>query len=137
MSTLSQNIRLAHVALIVPRVDAAAQAVGRLLGRAPADRDVLADEGVRIAFVDVGGARIELMEPLDAGGALGRFLAARGAGIHHLAFVVPDITAALARARAAGLRLVDEDPRPGAGGTRVAFLHPSGTHGVLVELVEE
>jgi methylmalonyl-CoA/ethylmalonyl-CoA epimerase len=77
------------------------------------------------------------MEPLDPGGALGRFLAARGEGIHHLAFAVPDITAALTRARAAGLRVVDEDPRPGAGGTRVAFLHPSGTHGVLIELVEE
>lgn len=137
MSTVSRNMRLAHVALIVPRLDAMAQAFGRLLGRAPAGRDVLADEGVRIAFVDVGGARIELMEPLDAGGTLGRFLAARGAGIHHLAFAVPDITAALARARAAGLRLVDEDPKPGAGGTRVAFLHPSGTHGVLVEFVEE
>lgn len=137
MSTGSRDVRLEHVALIVRRLDAAAQAFRRLLGRVPAGRDVLADEGVRVAFVDIGGARIELMEPLDSGGALGRFLAARGEGIHHLAFVVPDITAALARARAAGLRVVDADPRPGAGGTRVAFLHPSTTHGVLVELVEE
>jgi methylmalonyl-CoA epimerase len=137
VNPVSPDTRLAHVALIVRRLEAAAQAFGRLLGRAPAGRDVLADEGVRIAFVGIGGARIELMEPLDPGGALDRFLAARGEGIHHLAFAVPDITAALTRARAAGLRLVDEDPRPGAGGTRVAFLHPSGTHGVLVEFVEE
>lgn len=137
MSAAQQSSRLAHVALIVRNVEASARVFGGLLGLVPTGREALAREGVRIAFVRVGGARIELMEPLDPGGALARFLAARGEGIHHLAFVVPDVKAALARARAAGLRPIDEVARPGARGARVAFLHPSSTHGVLVELMEE
>lgn len=137
MSAAPQHLRLAHVALIVRNLEASARVFGGLLGLVPTWREALAHEGVRIAFVPVGGARIELMEPLDPRGALGRFLAARGEGVHHLAFVVPGVKAALAQARAAGLRLIDEEARPGARGARVAFLHPSTTHGVLVELVEE
>ncbi len=137
MSAVQANVRLAHVALIVRNVDESARVFGDLLGLVPACREALAQEGIRIAFVTVGGVRLELMEPLDPGGAVNRFLAERGEGVHHLAFLVPDVQAALAQARAAGLRLIDEDARPGARGTRVAFLHPSSTHGVLVELVAE
>jgi methylmalonyl-CoA/ethylmalonyl-CoA epimerase len=136
VSAVRANIRLAHVALIVRNVDESARVFGGLLGLVPTTREALAQEGVRIAFVPVGGAQIELMEPLDPGGALARFLAVRGEGVHHLAFRVPDVEGALAQARTAGLRLIDEGARPGARGTRVAFLHPSSTHGVLVELVE-
>jgi methylmalonyl-CoA/ethylmalonyl-CoA epimerase len=137
VSTGSETIRLAHVALIVRNLEASARAFGALLGLAPTGREVLPQEGIRLAFVRIGDARLELMEPRDPRGALGRFLAARGEGIHHLAFTVPDVAAAIAQARAAGLQLIDEAPRHGAGGARIAFLHPSGTHGVLVELVEE
>lgn len=137
MSAVPGNIRLAHVAVIVRNLEASARTFGRLLGLAPTGREVLPQEGVRLAFVRVGDARIELMEPRDLGSALGKFLAARGEGVHHLAFVVPDLKAALAHARAAGLRPIDDSPRPGACGARIAFLHPSGAHGVLIELVEE
>lgn len=89
-----------------------------------------------MAFIPVGEADLELLEPLDPGAALARFLAARGEGIHHLAFEVPDLDAALVRIRKAGLEVVGEAPRPGAHGTRIAFLHPKDTHGVLMELVE-
>lgn len=89
-----------------------------------------------MAFIPVGSADIELLEPLDPGGALARFLADRGEGIHHIAFEVSDLGAALVRIKTAGLGVVGEAPRPGAHGSRIAFLHPRYTHGVLVELVE-
>lgn len=131
------KVRLAHIALIVRDLEASTHAFGDLLGLIPTGREVLAGEGVRIAFIRAGDSEVELIEPLDPGSALGRFMASRGEGIHHLALLVPDVEAAMARARAAGLRLIDKVPRPGARGAWIAFLHPSSTHGVLVELVEE
>lgn len=128
-------VRLAHLGVIVHRIDAAVSLYLRL-GLAEAGRVAFPQEHIRIAFIPVGGARIELMEPLEAAGPLGRFLASRGEGIHHLAFEVPDLEAAMARVREAGGRLIDETPRQGSEGTRVAFVHPTSTHGVLTELVE-
>ena len=89
-----------------------------------------------MAFIPVNGARIEFIEPMTPDGPLSRFLASRGEGIHHLAFEVPDIRRAMARVKDAGMRLIDEAPRRGAHGTRVAFIHPDSAHGVLLELVE-
>lgn len=129
------SARLSHIGVLVHRVDAAA-ALYQLLGLSEAAREMFPQENIRMAFVPVEDIRIELMEPLAGGGPLARFLATRGEGIHHLAFEVPDIQQALARARSAGMRLIDETPRIGAHHTRVAFIHPSATHGVLVELVE-
>jgi methylmalonyl-CoA/ethylmalonyl-CoA epimerase len=129
------SVRLAHLGVIVHRIDAALSLYARL-GLAEAGRMVFPQERIRIAFIPVEGARIELMEPLEAAGPLGRFLAGRGEGIHHLAFEVPDLEAAMARVRDAGGRLIDETPRQGSEGTRVAFVHPASTHGVLTELVE-
>jgi methylmalonyl-CoA/ethylmalonyl-CoA epimerase len=129
------EILLAHLGVIVRRIDAAVS-LYRKLGLPESGRETFARENIRMASVDVPEARIELMEPMTPSGPLDRFLASRGEGIHHLAFGVPDIVRALARTRAEGLRLIDASPREGAHGTKVAFIHPSSTHGVLIELVQ-
>jgi methylmalonyl-CoA epimerase len=135
MSSLDPGVRLAHLGVIVHRVDAAAAFYGRL-GLPEQARETFPEENVRMVFVKAAGVQIELLEPLRPAGPLSRFLTGRGEGIHHLALEVPDIDRALARARAAGIRLIDGTPRRGAHGTRVAFLHPDALHGVLIELVE-
>lgn len=124
-----------HLGALVRRLDAAA-ALYRRLGLPETVRHAFDQENIRIARVPVDEVTIELMEPIVATGPLGRFLVSRGEGIHHLAFEVVDIDRALERARAAGVRLIDESPRRGDHGTRVAFIHPSSAHGVLIELVE-
>jgi methylmalonyl-CoA epimerase len=130
------SVRLAHLGVVVHQLDAAERVYGRI-GLSAGRRTTLDSEGVRVAFIKVNDAEIELLQPLTSGGPLGRFLSARGEGIHHVALEVTDIEGALARARAAGMHLIDEAPRPGAHGTRVAFLHPRSAHGVLVELIEQ
>lgn len=129
------SIRLAHIGVIVERIDVAYLLYARL-GLSETARMAHPQENIRIAFIPVEGVRIELMEPLEPAGPLHRFLAGRGEGIHHLAFEVANLEAALARVREAGARLIDETPRRGSEGTRVAFIHPTATHGVLIELVE-
>jgi methylmalonyl-CoA/ethylmalonyl-CoA epimerase len=96
----------------------------------------IAEQGVRVAMLRVGDTHIELLEALSSDSPVGKFLAKRGPGIHHLALEVEDIRAALAELKEKGARLIDETPRVGAGGCLVAFLHPSTTNGVLVELVQ-
>jgi methylmalonyl-CoA epimerase (EC 5.1.99.1) len=93
-------------------------------------------DGMNIVFLEVGEGYIELLEPLDDEGAIAEYLDANGPGIHHLALATDDIEAALTRAREQDVRLVDEEPRPGAWGHEVAFLHPASTGGVLVEFVQ-
>lgn len=128
--------RLRHLALVVRDLDAAEPFYASRLGLPPGGRAELSSEDVRVSFVPVGPSQIELLEPLDSEGTIGRWLATRGEGIHHLALEVPDLEAAMARARDAGLRLIDATPRPGAHGTRIAFVHPDSIYGVLVELVQ-
>lgn len=93
--------------------------------------------GVRVAFLKAGAVHLELVEPLDPGGAVARFLQKRGEGLHHVAFSTPDIVPELARLEAGGFELVDHVPRPGARGRLIAFLRPQTAHGVLIELVQE
>ena len=129
-----RGTRIAHIGL----------AVEALAGILPFYRDVLgmpevplADaDGARIAAVAAGESLVELLEPAEAASPIGKFVAKRGPGIHHVCFAVDDLDAMLDRCRAAGLRLIDEVPRIGAEGKRIAFLHPSATAGVLVELSE-
>ena len=92
---------------------------------------------VRVAFLPVGESRLELLEPTSEESAVGKFLAKRGEGFHHVAFETDSIEEALKLAESKGLRLIDKQPRPGAHGTKVAFIHPKSTFGVLVELVQE
>jgi methylmalonyl-CoA epimerase len=127
---------IAHVAVIVRDLDAAEAFPAAALGLPPGGRTVVAGEGVAVAFVAVGRADVELIQPLGHGGPLLKFLESRGEGIHHVAIAVPDVRAAIARAEAAGLRFLGQAPRPGAHGAEVAFIHPSCLNGLLVEFVE-
>lgn len=130
-------MRLHHVGIAVRDLEAAARFYRETLGLQPGAPEHLEHDAVAVLFVPAGTVLLELLQPLDGRGPVARFIARRGEGLHHLAFAVPDVAAALARARAADLALVDGAPRPGAHGMRVAFLHPRDLHGVLVELVED
>lgn len=131
MQNLSTTLPLDHVAVAVPSIEEHRAHYESLSGEICSTPTTIASQGVRVAFV----GRIELLEPTGPDTTVARFLAKRGPGLHHIAYRTPDITAELARARARGLRLIDETPRPGAHGL-VAFLHPSSTGGVLIELVQ-
>ncbi|MFT4036869.1 MAG: methylmalonyl-CoA epimerase [Thermomicrobiales bacterium] len=132
----SANPALHHVAFVVSDLDAALAQYGPL-GFASSERFVLEEQGVEVVTLPAGASWIELIRPLDPEGAIGRFLAKRGGGFHHVAYAVPDIAAALAGLRESGVRLIDETPRRGAHGWRIAFIHPESGGGVLTELVQE
>ncbi len=108
-----------------------------MLGLDVAETEEVAGQKVRVAMLPIGESRIELLEATSADSPISRFLEKRGPGIHHIAVRVDDIRAALADLRAKGARLIDEEPRQGAGGCLVAFVHPSSTGGVLLELVQK
>ncbi|MES2177315.1 MAG: methylmalonyl-CoA epimerase [Gemmatimonadota bacterium] len=126
--------RIAHIGIAVP-------ALGEIL---PFYRDLLGlpevplddADGARIAGLQAGESLVELLEAASTDSPIGKFVAKRGAGIHHICFAVDDLDGTLARCKAAGVRLIDETPRIGAEGKRIAFLHPSATGGVLIELSE-
>lgn len=126
---------LAHVGIAVPSIEAAIPAWESLGFRVSA-REEIAAMGLRIAFLRAGGTLLELLEPTSPDTPVGRFLESRRGGLHHLAFRVPDLEAALREAEARGLTLIDRTPRDGSHGLRIAFLHPRSFHGVLVELCE-
>ena len=107
-----------------------------LLGMTAAEVEEVADQKVRVLVCRAGSQRIELVEPAADDSPVTRFLAKSGGGLHHLAYRVDDLEVALERLRSQGVRLIDEVPRPGAHGTRIAFVHPKSTGGVLTELVE-
>ena len=133
--------RIDHVAIAVADRDASTRSLGALFGLATDARERVASQATDVAFLmpegDAEGAgSLEICAPAGAGGNAGlvRFLAARGPGLHHVCFEVDDLPGALATLKAAGVRLIDEAPRPGARGHEVAFLHPAATGGVLFEL---
>jgi methylmalonyl-CoA/ethylmalonyl-CoA epimerase len=134
--------RIDHVALAVADRDAATRDLGTLFGLATGARETVAGQMTDVAFLHAADAAdgddtaIEICAPAGDG-ALSRFLAKRGPGLHHVCFEVEDLTGALATLKAAGVRLIDETPRPGARGHMVAFLHPAATGGVLFELCEQ
>lgn len=107
-----------------------------VLGLALVHRETVADQGVEAALLDVGDSHVELIAPLGPETGVARFLKQRGPGLHHVAYRVGDIEATLASLSAAGVRLIDEQPRIGIRGSRVAFVHPAATGGVLTEIVE-
>lgn len=132
MYSSSANRTLDHVAIAVHSIEESRTLYELLTGESCSPPETLDSQGVRVAFV----GSVELLEPLSADTTVGRFLERRGPGLHHIAFQVDDIGAELARLDEEGLRLVDREPRKGAKGHLVAFLHPSSTGGVLVELVQ-
>jgi methylmalonyl-CoA/ethylmalonyl-CoA epimerase len=127
---------LHHVAIAVPSLAEARAAYEGALGLAASAIEHVADQRVNVLVLRAGDQRIELVEPASPDSPISAFLARRGAGIHHLAWQVDDVAAAIAHLRRAGVRMIDEAPRPGAHGTRIAFVHPQSTGGVLMELVE-
>jgi len=126
--------RVAHVGIAVPSIAAAVPFYRDVLGLVPGAPETA--DGATIVNLHLGEVDVELLEPREPDSPVGKFLARRGPGIHHICYRVPDLDAALARCRAAGYRLIDERPRIGAGGRRIAFLHPHATAGILVELTE-
>jgi methylmalonyl-CoA/ethylmalonyl-CoA epimerase len=126
--------RIAHVGIAVPDIGAALAFYRDVLGLEP--RGPETSDGAEIVSLSFGESEVELLAPKDADGPIARFLARRGPGIHHVCYRVADLDAALAACRAAGYRLIDETPRVGAGGHRIAFVHPKATAGILLELTE-
>ncbi len=128
--------RIDHLGIAVRSIDQALGFYRDTLGLAVDHVETVAEQKVKAAMLPVGESRLELMEPTDPTGAVGKFLETRGEGLQHVAIGVDDIEAALARAREHGARLIDETPRVGAGGALVAFIHPKSSFGVLIELVQ-
>ena len=125
---------LEHVAIAVKDLDAAVHYYVHVLGFAPPELEVVAEQKVRTAIFGHGMGRIELICPTDASSGVAKFLEKRGEGLHHICVEVDDIVATLAELKAKGAALIDEVPKIGAGGAKVAFIHPKGAHGVLTEL---
>ncbi len=128
--------RIDHIGVAVEDIDAAMELYRDGLGMREQHRETVEGFGVEAVLLEVGDGHVELLRPLSAESAVGRFLERNGPGIHHVAYQTDDIDSALGEVRAAGLRLIDEEPRTGIRQSRVAFLHPKATGGVLTELVE-
>jgi methylmalonyl-CoA/ethylmalonyl-CoA epimerase len=131
---VSDDPRIAHVGIAVSNLQAALGFYRDVLGITPHSPETA--DGATIVALPFGESEVELLAPLTPDSPIGKFLAKRGPGIHHICYRVPDLDAALAACRAAGYRLVDEVPRLGAAGRRIAFVHPKATEGILLELTE-
>jgi methylmalonyl-CoA/ethylmalonyl-CoA epimerase len=128
--------RIDHVGVAVQDLDAALTLYERDFAIELAHRETIESQGVEVVLLDLGENHVELLAPLGEDTPVGRFLAKRGPGIHHVAYQTSDIVAELARLKAAGVAIIDEQPRRGVRNSRVAFLHPSATGGVLTEITE-
>jgi methylmalonyl-CoA/ethylmalonyl-CoA epimerase len=126
--------RIAHVGVAVPDLDVALAFYRDVLGLVPHPPETT--DGATIVSLPFGESEVELLAPLDPAGPIARFLERRGPGIHHICYRVPDLDRALDACKKAGYRLVDQSPRIGAGGRRIAFVHPKATAGILLELTE-
>jgi methylmalonyl-CoA/ethylmalonyl-CoA epimerase len=131
-----QTMKINHLGIATKGIDEALNFWSEALGLENIHTEVVEDQRVRVAMLPIGESRIELLEPTSDDSPISKFLEKRGGGIHHIAVEVEDINAALARLKAKGVRLIDENPRIGAEGCLVAFVHPSSANGVLLELVQ-
>ena len=128
--------RIDHIGVAVEDLDAALALYDGDLSLALVHRETVEAQGVEAVLLDIGENHVELLQPLSPDTPVGKFLASRGPGLHHVAYQTSDIDAELERLKAAGLRLIDETPRTGIRNSRVAFLHPKSTGGVLTEIVQ-
>jgi methylmalonyl-CoA/ethylmalonyl-CoA epimerase len=129
-------MKVDHIGIATNKLDEALSVWRDALGLSVDSTDEVAEQGVRVAMLPIGETHIELLEPLSEDSPVGKFLQKRGPGIHHIAIKVTNIREELSELKAKGARLIDETPRVGANGCLVAFIHPSATNGVLLELVE-
>ena len=128
--------RIDHIGVAVADLEAAIELHTSVYGLELVHRETVASQGVEAVLLDVGENHVELLAPLDDDTPVGKFLAKRGPGLHHVAYQVTDIEAVLAQLTAQGVRLIDEQPRTGIRDSRVAFLHPAASGGVLTEIVQ-
>ena len=128
--------RIDHIGVAVEDIDAALALYGESFEMELAHRETVESQGVEAVLLDVGDGHVELLAPLGPDTPVGKYMAKNGAGLHHVAYAVDDIDATLEKLSAAGLRLIDSEPRVGIRDSRVAFLHPRSTGGVLTEIVE-
>jgi methylmalonyl-CoA/ethylmalonyl-CoA epimerase len=128
--------RIDHIGVAVEDLDAALPLYRDALGMPLVHRETVNEQGVEAALLDVGEGHVELLQPLGPDTPVGKFLAGRGPGLHHVAYQVADVAGTLDALRTAGMRLIDEEPRTGIRGSRVAFLHPKSTGGVPTEIVQ-
>ena len=129
-------MKIDHIGIAVKSLADAVKVYENALGLNVSGYDQVDEQGVRVAMLNIGESRIELLEPTGPQSPIDKFMTKRGEGIHHIAVAVDDIEQTLEKLKAAGVRLVDNEPRRGAHNTRIAFIHPSSTHGVLLELVQ-
>jgi methylmalonyl-CoA epimerase len=129
-------LNLDHVAIAVEDLEAAIDGYRSRYGVEPLHRERVESQGVEEAMIPVGGSYVQLLQPLSDDSPVGRFLEKHGEGLHHVAYAVPDITAALSHLEAEGARLIDREPRVGGRGAKIAFVHPADLAGTLIELVE-
>ena len=130
-------MKIHHIGIATAEIGGAAEIWDDLLGLKADHTEEVAGQRVRVCMLPIGESRLELLEPMSADSPISKFLEKRGGGIHHIALSVENICATLQDLKAKGARLIDEEPRVGASGCLVAFIHPSSTAGVLVELVED
>jgi methylmalonyl-CoA/ethylmalonyl-CoA epimerase len=128
--------RIDHIGVAVEDLDGAVKLYGERFGMAEQHRETVESQGVEAVLLEIGEGHVELLRPLSEDTPVGKFIAKRGAGLHHVAYQTDDIERTLGAVRDAGLELIDQEPRIGIRGSRVAFLHPRSTGGVLTELVE-
>jgi LAO/AO transport system kinase len=136
VSRIPRHVRIDHLGIAVKSIDAALRFYRDQLGLTVERRETVAQEKVHVAMLPACGPRIELLESAEPGSVVGKFIEKRGEGLHHIALKVPDLTAAVARLRESGARLLNE-PRQGAGGHLYVFVHPASTGGVLLELIQD
>lgn len=128
--------KISHIAIVVPELEEAMGFWVEALGLKLAHMEHVPDQGVDVAFLPAGESDIELLQPIEAESGVGRYLEKRGPGMHHICFEVDDIEETLTRLKEANVPLINEEPTIGTGGKKIAFIHPKGTNGVLVELYE-
>ena len=129
-------MKIDHIGIATKSIEEGLAVWQDALGLQPDTAEEVAEQGVKICMLPVGDTHVELLEPLTPDSAVGKFLAKRGPGLHHIAVEVADIHRSLEQLKQRGARLIDETPRVGAGGSLIAFVHPSTTNGVLLELVQ-
>jgi methylmalonyl-CoA/ethylmalonyl-CoA epimerase len=133
-SPTPKGTRIAHVGIALSSLDPVLSCYREILGLEP--REINDSDGARIEAFQAGDSLVELLEAQDPDSPIGKFVARRGPGIHHICFAVDDLDATLERCRSRGIQLIDDEPRIGAEGKRIAFIHPKSTGGILVELSE-